>query len=387
MSTPVTAAEQYVRQLLQTELTPDHCYHNLPHTLAVVESCRLLCARHGLPVVECEVLELSAWFHDTGFSVIYEGHEEESARIAGQFLEGIEYPRDQIETVKRCVLATLPTHEPEDLLEKIIRDADLSNLGRADYLAMLSGLRHEWSIFRGEDYTDQEWYDFNHQFVKKYTYTTAIATELYDLQRRENQRTLKRLAGKKKKKKKKSKVKDGPTIATNRNAQIMFRTALRNHMDLSSLADNKANIMLSVNALIVTIAVPMAAGYVTDAPHLMAPVIVLLLTCLCSMIFATLATRPAAMSGYTSGDEVREGKANLFFFGNFYRMNVEAYFKGMDELIAQGHNLESAIKRDLFFLGKSLGRKYNQLRICYSLFMIGVILSVIMFGISYLVFN
>jgi hypothetical protein len=119
----------------------------------------------------------------------------------------------------------------------------------------------------------------------------------------------------------------------------------------------------------------------------MAPVIVLLLTCLCSMIFATLATRPMSMSGYTSQEQVQAGKANLFFFGNFYRMNVDAYFAGMDELISQGENLESAIKRDLFFLGKSLGRKYNQLRVCYNLFMIGVILSVIMFGISYAVFE
>ena len=35
----------------------------------------------------------------------------------------------------------------------------------------------------------------------------------------------------------------------------MFKTALRNHLDLSNLADNKANIMLSVNALIITIAI------------------------------------------------------------------------------------------------------------------------------------
>ena len=97
----------------------------------------------------------------------------------------------------------------------------------------------------------------------------------------------------------------------------MFKTALRNHMDLSNLADNKANIMLSVNALIVTIAIPMGAGYVNDDSHLMIPVIILLLTCLSSMIFATLATRPIPMTGHTSQEAIQEGRANLFFFGNF----------------------------------------------------------------------
>lgn len=168
---------------------------------------------------------------------------------------------------------------------------------------------------------------------------------------------------------------------------MMFKTALRNHMDLSSLADNKANIMLSVNALIITIAVPMGAAYVNDAPHLMAPVIILLLTSLCSMIFATLATRPIPMTGMSTKEDIKAGRSNLFFFGNFYRMGLQEYDEGMDEVIKNDQNLEAAIKRDLFFLGSSLGKKYNQLRICYNLFMVGVVLSVILFGISYAIFQ
>ena len=131
----------------------------------------------------------------------------------------------------------------------------------------------------------------------------------------------------------------------------------------------------------------MGAAYVNDAPHLMAPVIILLLTSLCSMIFATLATRPIAMTGMTSKEAIHEGRSNLFFFGNFYRMGIDEYDEGIGEVIKNDENLESAIKRDLFFLGSSLGKKYNQLRICYNLFMIGVVLSVILFGISYAVFQ
>ncbi|RME94952.1 MAG: HD domain-containing protein, partial [Bacteroidetes bacterium] len=346
--TIVNKAEKFVRPLLKEGLTADHFYHNLPHTLSVVDATRLLIARHELKAEDAEALELAAWFHDTGFTQTYEGHEIVSAEIAQQFLQSENYDEDRLATVQRLILATQAGCEPKDLLEKIICDADLSNLGRADYLALLSGLRHEWEVFRQESYSDEKWYRLNYKFVKSHKYYTQVAEELYGPQYQQNLSTLKKLRKKKKKKGRKKDTRTGDTIATNRSAQMMFKTALRNHMDLSNLADNKANIMLSVNALIVTIAVPMAAGYVKNSPHLAAPVIVLLLTCLCSMIFATLATRPIQMTGITSPEDIKQGKSNLFFFGNFYRMSLEAYDEGMDEIISKDQNLDSAIKRDLY---------------------------------------
>jgi predicted metal-dependent HD superfamily phosphohydrolase len=392
MATNVSKTERHVKSLLQEKLTPDHYYHNLPHTLSVVDAVRLLSARHELSSENLELLELAAWFHDIGYVKSYENHEETGAGMAAEFLKDLDLPQEDIATVKRLILATKIQHEPTDELEMILRDADLSNMGRADYLALLSGLRHEWEVFRNQHHKDRQWYKLNYEFVRKHAYHTKIAEEIYGVQHKQNEKTLKKLYKKKKKKnkKKKNKSKDtrtGNTISTNRSAQMMFKTALRNHMDLSNLADNKANIMLSVNALIVTIAVPMAAGYVNDAPHLMVPVIILLLTCLCSMIFATLATRPIPMNGITTPESITDGRSNLFFFGNFYRMGIEEYDRGMDIVIADDDTLESAIKRDLYFLGKSLGKKYNQLRICYNLFMVGVVLSVVFFGVSYAIFQ
>ncbi|MEZ4985985.1 MAG: DUF5706 domain-containing protein [Saprospiraceae bacterium] len=382
MANLLNEAEIYVRELLQAGLQPDHFYHNLPHTQLVVDATRLLTVRHNLPAADAEALELAAWFHDTGFTQQYEQNEPLGAAIAADFLASKGYPADRIELVKRVILATTVAHSPVDVLEKIIKDADLSNIGRADYLAILSGLRHEWEVFREEKYSDTDWYQLNYDFLKSHQYHTAIAQETYGLQHKQNTKTLKKLC-----QAKQPAQKPAVSIAESKSAQMMFKTALRNHMDLSNLADNKANIMLSVNALIITIAVPMAASYVNTKPHLMAPVIILLLTCLCSMIFATLATRPMAMTGYTKKEDVKAGRANLFFFGNFYRMGLQEYEEGIDLAIAKNSNLDAAIKRDLFFLGKSLGRKYDQLRICYNLFISGVVLSILLFGISYAVFE
>jgi hypothetical protein len=168
---------------------------------------------------------------------------------------------------------------------------------------------------------------------------------------------------------------------------MMFKTSLRNHIDLSALADNKANIMLSVNALIITIIVPLAVVQVKETPYLGGPILILLFTCLSAMIFATLATRPIKMAGITPNLTIDQGKSNLFFFGNFYKMSFDHYKRGVYQVLEKDEDLDDTIIRDLFFLGKSLGAKYAQLRICYTIFMSGISLTVLSFLLVYAIYQ
>ncbi len=176
---------------------------------------------------------------------------------------------------------------------------------------------------------------------------------------------------------------DESLIQNSRSAQMMFKTALRNHLDLSTLADNKANIMLSVNALIITVVMPVTITYVGGNYYYLIPLACLLLTCLSSMTYATLATRPIKMTGYTPLDKIKQGQSNLFFFGNFYRMDLTEYEEGMNQVLADNDKLDGSILRDLYFLGRSLGTKYNQLRKCYNLFMLGIFGTVLVFAVCY----
>jgi hypothetical protein len=105
----------------------------------------------------------------------------------------------------------------------------------------------------------------------------------------------------------------------------------------------------------------------------------LLLVCLSSMVFAILATRPIQMKGFTSMESILEKKSNLFFFGNYYRMSYDQYEQGLNATIADEEIMNATIMRDLFFLGRTLGFKYGYLRYCYSIFMYGIISTVIAF--------
>ncbi|MCO6477103.1 MAG: HD domain-containing protein [Phaeodactylibacter sp.] len=393
--TIVAAAERYVTSLLKEKLTEDHRYHSLQHTLRVRDAALELGKRMGLKEEELEVLGLAALFHDTGFTETYEGHEAISRQIAEAFLENQDYPKDKIQQVLLLIDATFPAKYPASTLEGVIKDADLSNLGSERYFDSLKDLRYEWAVFLNQAYGDREWYKMNYKFVKDHEYYTPVAKALYGPQWEANRKKLKELRndhaepGKKtdKSKVEKASPKAGAgSISGSKSAQMMFKTALRNHLDLSNLADNKANIMLSVNALIITIVMPLAASYVKSNLYLLVPMGTLLATCLLSMIFATLATRPIKMMGYTSRDLIDSGRSNLFFFGNFYKMTFTEYQEGMQQVVSNDETLEGSIMRDLYYLGHSLGRKYNQLRICYTIFMYGVIATVTVFGISYALF-
>ncbi len=379
----VASAEQYVMNLLEG-LTKDHVFHNLQHTLAVRSAVVDISRQMNLTVEEKEMLELAALFHDTGFIEVYEGHEKVSEKMAMEFLEKKGYEEEKIQKVIQCIAVTLPSKQPQDQLEKVIKDADLMGLGTDNYPVALAALRHEWEVFLHKSFSDVEWFEMNDKFVSSHNYFTEAAQELYGEKKEQNRKYLKKTA--KKERKEKSKNGGEGKIRGSRSAQMMFKTALRNHIDLSNLADNKANIMLSVNALIVTVAVPLAASYISDNLVLGIPVGSLLITCLTSMIFATLATRPIKMMGETSMDSIKKGTSNLFFFGNFYKMSFEEYQEGMEHVISDEANLDVTIQRDLFFLGKSLGRKYHQLRICYNIFMIGMVVSVILFVVIYRIF-
>lgn len=375
----VQEAKKHITELLE-RLDETYCYHNLEHTFRVKQAVEELSEAALLSEDEREILLLAALFHDTGFIETYNGHEAVSRRLAEEFLESHSYPADKLESVLSCIAVTAMHTAARSKLERLMKDADLSNLGQDDYFEYLDKLRCEWAVQLGEHYTDAEWYKLNHRFLKEHRYQTDIAEALYGPQSAKNQKRLKKMA-------KDSKEKTKTGIQGSRSAQMMFKTALRNHLDLSNLADNKANIMLSVNALIVTIAMPVAATYIAQLPYLLAPAILLLCTCLVSMIFATLATRPIKMSGYTKSEAIDRGESNLFFFGNFFRMSLKEYQAGMARVVDDDEQLEGTIMRDLYFLGRSLGRKYEQLRICYNIFMMGIILAVIVFVIAYFIYK
>lgn len=376
--------EKRVRFLLENELPADISFHNYGHTRVVQEEAIKLGKSSKLSKEEIEILSIAALFVDTGYTQSYEDHEKNSLQIASTYLAEIEYPQEKINQVLELLLVPFSSSIPTGLMKKLMNDAYFSYFGLKKFRAREERLRKEKQA-KIEDYfpSNEEWQMESLNRIQDHTYYSQAATERY-AERKTNIKKLKSRI--EKEAKLEAKKIDKFSIANNKAAQLMFKASLRNHIDLTSIADQKSNIMLSVNALLLTIGLPIFASYLSEKVYLLIPAIIFMFTCISTMVFATLSTRPIKMQGETNLSLIDTGKTNLFFFGNFYKIDQESYQQAIRKVIADKDRLDTSIINDLYFLGNSLGDKFRYLRICYNVFITGTVLSLIAFLISYLIF-
>ena len=167
-----------------------------------------------------------------------------------------------------------------------------------------------------------------------------------------------------------------------RGIETMFRLTSKNHIELSGMADIKANIMISVNSIIISIILGSLMQKLDSNTHLIYPTIVLLIVNLFSMIFSILSLRPNVSDGLFTRDDIEKQRTNLLFFGNFHKMKRDDYHWGMNKLMENANFLYSNLIDDIYFLGVVLAQKYKYLRISYNVFMFGIVVAVISFIVS-----
>ena len=157
---------------------------------------------------------------------------------------------------------------------------------------------------------------------------------------------------------------------------------MRNHIKLSDIADTKANILLSVNAIIISLVLANLIAKLDTNEYLVYPTAIFTLFSVISMILSIIATRPNVTSGQFTKEDVKNKNVNLTFFGNFHKMELKEFEWAINELLKDKDYVYTSLTKDLYFLGKVLERKYRILRITYTIFMSGIIISVIAFGIA-----
>lgn len=188
------------------------------------------------------------------------------------------------------------------------------------------------------------------------------------------------------KKKVKKKDQDKKKKKTSRGVETVFRVTSSNNQQLSAQADNKASIMITVNSIIISVLLSFLISRLEDQPNLLIPTLVLLIVNVGTIIFSVLATRPNIPSGMFNGIDVQTQKVNLLFFGNFYKMNLQDYSKGMLAMMDDRDFLYGSLIQDVYNQGLVLAKKYKLLRISYNIFMYGIVISVIAFVISSVAF-
>jgi len=163
--------------------------------------------------------------------------------------------------------------------------------------------------------------------------------------------------------------------------QTFFRTNYRNHINLSAIADNKANIMISVNAILISVVISIMSyqNLAETNPMVLLPVVIFLVTAMASLIFAVLSIRPKVTSLNEEEQDIQKINKNVIFFGNFVNLELDEYEEAVDAMLRDGELLYGNMTRDIYFLGQVLDKKYRFLTVAYNTFMVGFISTVLSF--------
>lgn len=394
MENILTEVEKYVVHYLNEKLDSKFVYHNLAHTQRVVEKINELTQEEsGITDDEKRQLLVAAWFHDTGFTETIDGHEKESAKIARDFLKQNNVADTEIDRITEIICATEMTYEPKTKLEGIIRDADSAHISSKNYEDYASLLRKEWELTLNKNLTKDEWLISNIEFLTNHTFNSDIAASKWEKRKGKNLANLlqsynkiKIDTDKIKHKKAELQFKKEKLDLPDRGVETMFRVALRNHITLSDIADTKANILLSVNAIIISVALSNLLPKLDNPSndYLIYPTLVFMGFTVICIVLSVLATRPNVTKGQFTKEDVANKKVNLLFFGNFHQMKLNEFEWAMEEMMKDKDYLYGSLTKDLYFLGLVLNRKYNLLRVTYNVFVIGIVISVIAFGVSFM---
>ena len=375
-------------------------YHNWSHTQLVWLHAKELTANtENISAEEAEAVELAAIFHDIGHAFGSDKHEEYSANYARETLEEANYPSSKIPLVQSLIMATKMGYAPQNELEKIMKDADLAHLKSSNYLATTySDLYNELKATHQKKMSPSEWAKMCYAFINEHCFFTDYAKANYAEGKQNNLNKIKEMLEEnneesavnhvssekieKVKKAKKKKSKKEKTDLPEKGIETMFRTALRNHMTLSTIADSKANTLISVNAIIISIVLSALFPKMDSNPFLIYPGFSLLAFSIVVIIIAILSTVPKTTHGHLSRNEIDNKEGNLLFFGNFHKMSLDDYEWGIGEVMQDKDYLYKTMTRDLFFLGKVLNKKYTLLRYAYYIFVGGLLVSIAMFVFS-----
>lgn len=391
-------AQAYVSDLFLNKVSKSVRFHTLQHTQEVVAACETMADYYQVPEADRLVLLLAAWFHDTGFSSGQaHDHETISVQILTEFMAAHAAPAEQTARIVKCINATRMPQSPASMIEMIICDADLFHLGTDNFKEKSRLLRNELREFGGELISKNEWRHNNIAFLEAHKYFTSYGQERLQPVKEKNLERLKikkpdMAKPDKKNKEKKDKILDTTDAdgkikkdkdnKTERGINTVFRIMAQTQNNLSQMADSKANILISVNSIILSIIISTLFEKLATDSYLRVPVAILVVVCVSAVIFGILATRPNVSGGTFTKDDIHNKKTNLLFFGNFHKMTLSDYDWGMQEMLNDKDYLYSSIVKDNYFLGVVLAKKYRYLRIAYNIFMYGLIITIIAFAIA-----
>ncbi len=369
-------------------------FHNYELCLQTVQVAhQLMAPLPDLAFAKKQAIALAAWFINAGYA--YDVHQPlpHTMRELRRFFAQADIPEEVRMDVVQYIQTVGKQQQPASEPEKILSDAWLSASYLQEPEERLALQRLEWDLLDIRHPDKLEWLEIQQEQmlqIRLYTHPAKEAFEpartRYLMQVRDKLHKQRNKQSEPQPAKQEHKLfggleGDDPRRAT----QTFFRSNYRNHINLSAIADNKANIMISVNSILISVLITFLSyrNIGETQPMILLPVVIFLVTGLVSLIFAVLSARPKVTMLHNTPDIPQpERRKNLVFFGNFVSMDLHDYEEAMDEVFRDSSLMYGNMVRDLYHLGKVLEKKYRYLTVSYNIFMVGFIATVLTFLVA-----
>lgn len=382
----IARAEIYLSSLLAEKLPSEIIYHNFNYSVTLKKYAETIGEKAGLLPDQMNLLRMSSLFQSAGFVNYSSEWHEESIRIASAFLESNEVDQSVIHHIAEIIRATKVPQAPKDIIAGVLCDAVMMFLTDDNGLEQFDLLYEETARLNPGLKKRLTFEKRSIEFFTGHVYFTDYGKQV--LQHRKEaflQRLSERMKHQKLMEKKKEEA-PREKFVYSRGVDTMFRITARNQINLNSIADNKSNILISVNAIIISIIITMLAGNIGTLSNDIIPIIIFLVVCLITIIIAILSTRPNIVTRKFNQEDLKNKKVDLIFFGNFIKLDYDEYEDAIKEMMKDDDHLYSTLLKNQYELGKILSKKFRLVRAAYNVFMIGIIITVIAFLVKYLVF-
>lgn len=380
--TIVDIAKKHVRKHFKKNTPFTYQFHQYAHFKEVAKIAKKIGKKVNLTEEQLEILLLANWFRFVGITKEYENYAPLSATMAESFLIANEYPEEKIQRVKKLILDTASEDRATGKLAQITHDASVAYMGQKQFSRDSNLLRVELEEVFQKSIKNKAWAEQQYDKLIKVHYYTEYANEKYQDRLANNIQKQRKLI----EKAKTASIRKKTGKEFGRGIDTLYRTSYRNHINLSSIADGKANMMISINTIILSAIVTLMATGMTfsgnvsfDHFRYMIPIIILLIAVLVSAIFAVLSARPKVTENSITNEDILSRKKSVLFFGNFITLKKEEFIESLDMLKRNQALLYDNMAVDMYYLGQVLDKKYRLIKHSYNVFMIGLILCVLSF--------
>ena len=385
------STQKFVQQQLPLHGQDNAGAIDLQHIIALVAVAEKVGIASKLGEEDMQILLLAAWLNDLRLAEMAEIPTTVKGITVAEYLESIGLNPADIEKVSHCIVSAQYPQHPQNDTEEAFCDAIASFLAAPDYLAQAE---KQSQLTSGSEVEAYNWVIQQREIFKKQAYFTKFGKKTFADGKASNLKLLKE--------KKKNLTNDNAELETlweenkklkkdldkekdqkaSKGIETMFRTTMASHLQLSVMADSKANLMISINAIIASIMISSFLRNIHEVPYLIIPSVLLTLVCVFTIVFAVLSTRPNIKTTANPPE-----KTDMLFFGDFVHLSSDTYKQGIRNIMRDHDKLYNSMIDNIYQQGMVLAKKYLLLKLAYTVFMVGFGIVLISYAIAYLFFS